>query len=81
MPSGRTQIAVSSSTPNPSSLEAYVVASQDAPIVWIWQRRPDRDQAFPPEPVEISGPNAVVTVDRLGLTLPLAELYRGIGHQ
>lgn len=64
-----------------ASLEAYVVASQDAPIVWIWQRRPDRDQAFPPEPVEISGPNAVVTVDRLGLTLPLAELYRGIGHR
>jgi len=60
------------------SQQAYIVASQDEPIVWIWQR--DVRQVFPSDPAEISGRSAHLTVDHLGLTIPLAELYLGIGR-
>lgn len=63
-----------------SSLEAYIVASQDEPILWIWQRSRDSARAFPPEPQEINGRSEAVSIDILGVTVPLAELYRGIGH-
>lgn len=59
------------------SLEAYVVASQDKAIVWVWQRDPDT-RAFPAQPVEIEGLDGIISVPALGVTLPLAEIYRGI---
>jgi Uma2 family endonuclease len=60
------------------SLQAYIVASQDEPIVWIWQR--DQAKVFPSDPAEISGRAALLTVDHLAVTIPLAELYLGIGR-
>jgi Uma2 family endonuclease len=60
------------------SLHAYIVASQDEPIVWIWQRSPDG--AFPGDPQELSGRTATLTIDHLGLTFDLVDLYRGIGQ-
>jgi Uma2 family endonuclease len=60
------------------SLHAYIVASQDEPIVWIWQRSPDG--AFPDDPQELSGRTATLTIDHLGLTFDLVDLYRGIGQ-
>jgi Uma2 family endonuclease len=60
------------------SLQAYIVASKDEPIVWIWQR--DAAQVFPSDPAEISGWSAHLPVDHLGQTIPLAELYLGIGR-
>jgi Uma2 family endonuclease len=60
------------------SLEAYIVASQDEPIVWIWQRDV-ASREFPVEPSEIAGRERAITLDALAITLPLAELYRGIG--
>lgn len=60
-----------------ASLEAYIVASQDEPIVWVWQR--DASRAFPAEPVEIAGRDREIAVAALSITLPLAEIYRGIG--
>lgn len=60
------------------SLEAYIVASQDEPIVWIWQR--DKvSREFPAEPTEIAGREREITLDALAISLPLAEIYRGIG--
>lgn len=59
------------------SLEAYVVASQDEAIVWVWQR----DQAtrtFPALPLEIAGLDGSIEIAALGVTVPLAEIYRGI---
>jgi Uma2 family endonuclease len=61
-----------------SSLQAYIVASQDEPIVWIWQR--NADGSFPSDPDECSGRSADLPIDHLGITIPLAELYRGIGR-
>ena len=60
------------------SLEAYIVASQDEPYLWVWQRSPDAARAFPEKPDEIDDPAGVVALAHLGITLPLAEIYRGI---
>lgn len=59
------------------SLQAYIVASQDEPLVWVWQRDAVTG-AFPPLPREISGSDGAVVIDALGVTLPLGEIYRGI---
>ena len=59
------------------SLQCYIVASQDEAIVWVWQR--DRASgAFPRLPVEVAGIDGRIDVEGLGITLPLAEIYRGI---
>jgi Uma2 family endonuclease len=60
-----------------ASLEAYIVASQDEPIVWAWQREA-KTRTFPSKPQEFSGRDGVITIDGLSISLPLSELYRGI---
>ncbi len=62
------------------SLESYIVVSQDEPIVWLWQRSQGNVRAFPVEPLEINGRNETMTIAYLDATIPLAVLYRGIGH-
>lgn len=65
------------------SLAAYIVASQDEPIVWAWIRESDGDGTptgpMPVKPIEISGREAAISIPALALLLPLAEIYRGIG--
>jgi Uma2 family endonuclease len=60
------------------SLEAYIVASQDEPICWIWQRGSE-DRSFPSKPDEIAGREAAIEIAALGVALLMAEIYRGIG--
>ncbi|MCH9807827.1 MAG: Uma2 family endonuclease [Alphaproteobacteria bacterium] len=65
------------------SLAAYIVASQDEPIVWAWIRTCE-DGAnptgpMPTKPLEISGRDAAIEIPALGLSIPLQEIYRGIG--
>lgn len=60
------------------SLEAYIVASQDEPIVWVWQRDTS-SREFPAEPTEIEGRERDIALDALGISLPLAEIYHGLG--
>lgn len=60
------------------SLEAYIVASQDVPYVWVWQRSQDAARTFPAKPDEIDDPAASVALAHLKITVPLAEIYRGI---
>ncbi|MCH9807826.1 MAG: Uma2 family endonuclease [Alphaproteobacteria bacterium] len=65
------------------SLAAYIVASQDEPIVWAWIRTCE-DGAnptgpMPIKPLEISGRDAAIEIPALGLSIPLEEIYRGIG--
>jgi Uma2 family endonuclease len=60
------------------SLEFYIVASQDEPIVWIW-RRDSISHEFPAEPLEIQGRDTELALAALAISLPLAEIYRGIG--
>jgi Uma2 family endonuclease len=61
-----------------ASLEAYIVASQEEPICWIWKRSgPER--AFPPRPEEVAGRDKTIEITALGISLPMAEVFRGIG--
>lgn len=59
------------------SLQAYIVASQDDAIVWVWQRDAVSG-AFPAKPHEIAGREASISLTALELSLPMDELYRGI---
>lgn len=59
------------------SLVAYIVASQDGPECWVWAR--DANGTFPETACHVSGRGEAIAVDGLGVTLALAEIYRGIG--
>jgi hypothetical protein len=60
-----------------ASLEAYIVASQDAPRCWVWLRGPDRQ--FPELPAELQGGfDQMIDVAAFGLSVPVADIYRGI---
>ena len=59
-----------------ASLEVYIVASQDQPHFWVWLRGPDRQ--FAELPAEVGGVDRVIDVAALGVSLPLADIYRGI---
>lgn len=58
------------------TLQAYVVASQDEPDLAVWRR--GAAGGFPTEPEEVTGLDAELTLDGLGVTLPLRELYSGV---
>ena len=59
------------------TLEAYVVASQDAAICWVWQRDPATGK-FPLKPLKVSGRNQAIGLAARAISLPLAEIYRNI---
>jgi Uma2 family endonuclease len=61
-----------------ATLHAYVVASQDGPHCLIWLKR--GDGTFATEPTTIEGRETAVEIASLGVTIPLAEVYRGIGE-
>jgi len=58
------------------SLEAYIVASQDVPLCWVWLR--DSARKFAEVPREQSGLQATVEIGGLGISIPLVEIYSGI---
>lgn len=60
------------------SLEVYIVASQDEPICWVWQRA-GADRAFPKVPEEFAGRDKAMSLAAFGIALPLADLFQGIG--
>jgi len=60
-----------------ASLEAYIVASQEEPICWVWQR--GSDGCFPRLPEQIEGRDASIGLHGRSIDFPLAEIYRGIG--
>lgn len=59
------------------SLHAYIVASQDGPECWVWLRGPDGFFAEASE--HVAGRERIIAVASLDVTLPLVEIYRGIG--
>ncbi|MBS7544801.1 Uma2 family endonuclease [Ancylobacter oerskovii] len=59
------------------SLSAYVVLAQDEPRLWLWQR--GEDGAFPHAPEMIEGADATLPLPALGVSLPLAAIYEGVG--
>jgi len=65
------------------TLDAYIIASQDEPICWLWRRGTDAAdaRAFPDHPQEIHGRDKAIDVPALGISLPLAEIYLGVGDR
>jgi Uma2 family endonuclease len=61
-----------------ASLQAYVVASQDEPMCYVWLR--GTDGLFEDRPAEIKGRNQVIQIPTLGIAISLADVYRGIGE-
>ena len=59
------------------TLQSYLGASQDDPIVWLWQR--DAQGQFPRVPTEVAGRAARIEIAGLVLELALADISRGIG--
>lgn len=57
------------------SLLHYLVLSQDEPRVWLWAR--GEDGAFG-EPMMVAGADETLELAGFYVTIPLAELYRGI---
>lgn len=60
-----------------ASLQAYIVASQDEPRLTAWQRQPDG--TFPDQPQIVHGLAEMLRVPSLGLEVPLADIYQGLG--
>lgn len=60
------------------SLEAYIVASQDEPLCYVWQRR--ADGMFDAAPQVVKGRDQSNQIAALSVALPLARVYAGIGE-
>lgn len=60
-----------------ASLTGYIIECQDEPILWIWRRSSETGQ-FPSTPAEISGRDSQVEIAGIGISHPLAEVYRGV---
>lgn len=58
------------------SLRAYAVFSQDRAQVWIWSQGPS---GWPAKPKVVEGLESSLSVETLGLVLPLAGIFRDIG--
>lgn len=61
-----------------ASLQAYVVASQDEPLCYVWLRR--GDGSFAAAPCVVKGRDRSIQIASMSVTIPLAEIYRGIGE-
>lgn len=63
---------------NITSLEFYIVASQDEPLCWVWERNA-ASREFPKLPAELRGRDCKVPLVFFGIELPLAEIFARIG--
>lgn len=54
-------------------IQAYIVFAQDEPKAWLWLRSAG---AFPPGRRPVSALDQTIEVPALGLSIPLAEVYR-----
>jgi Uma2 family endonuclease len=56
------------------SLLYYLILSQDEPRAWLWSRQPGNEWSGV---IEIAGLDRTVDLPRLGVNVPLSELYDG----
>ncbi len=61
-----------------STLQAYIVASQDEPLCYVWLR--GADGAFTAAPFVVKGRDQTIQIPALSVAIPLAEVYRGINE-
>ena len=61
-----------------ASLESYVVASQDEPRLWVWNRSTEPGRSWPKAPEAVHGRDKAVPLPFLGIELPMAEIYAAL---
>jgi Uma2 family endonuclease len=59
-----------------TSLQTYLVCSQDEPRVWVWARKPDG--SWPIDAEMFGGREASIPLGGLGIALSMAAIFRGI---
>jgi Uma2 family endonuclease len=61
------------------SLETYIVAAQDEPRLWVWNRG-DRlsGRIWPKAPLEVFGKDQMVPIPALGIDVPMNEIYAAL---
>ena len=57
------------------SLGTYLICAQDARRVWVWTRE---NGEWPSEPAIVEEAHAEIAIPVLGVTLPMAEIFRGM---
>jgi Uma2 family endonuclease len=57
-----------------AALGSHVICAQDEARVWVWTR----SDGWPDAPEVLEGLGAAVEVPVLGITLPLADIYRNV---
>jgi hypothetical protein len=57
-------------------VDCYLVCAQDEARAWLWSRGPDR--VWPLQAQVIEGLDGAVDVPALGVSIPLAEIYRRV---
>ena len=60
------------------SLQAYIIASQEEPRLWVWQRNDAAPRDFPERASEIEVPEATIHLRHLDVTFTLNEIYRDV---
>jgi Uma2 family endonuclease len=61
-----------------SSLEIYIVASQDEPRLWVWQRSRDAARAFPGAPIEFGDRTTPIHLTHFEVAFSMDEIYQHI---
>lgn len=59
-----------------ATLEVYIIASQNEAVCFVYRRGTDGE--FPEEPEVIQGEDNVIDIPALSLSIPLADIYRGL---
>lgn len=59
-----------------ASLQTYLICAQDEARVWLWARR--ADGTWPAQATMLESRDDGFVIGRLGVTLSLADIYRGI---
>ena len=55
-----------------TSLEAYLIVAQDKPCVWAWIKG---ENGFPQKPEVIEAMDSTITIDALGFTLAMKDIF------
>src|SRR4051794_15461645 len=59
-----------------SSVQTYVISSQDEPRAWVWSRQ--SDGSWPRLPTEFAGREGAIPLGGLGIEITMAAIFRGI---
>jgi Uma2 family endonuclease len=60
------------------SLETYIVAAQDEPRLWVWNRSAEAGRPWPKAPEEVFGKDKSVPIAHFAIEAPMSEIYAAL---